>query len=264
MTVTETEEKPKSLPEIHQELMTVINDIDVKLDSLVDSDTAGKRKIGNDLVEATSGTFGAVVDQLVPQIREMDADTQAGVYLGLVRALRAAFDEEVSKLIEERAATLPKVAPLVTEDEAKELSKARSELYQKAKSVVDLAKQFGNQDLDMPKMRRGSRGKRGPRALSFYTWAINGVAVPEASDSVKGVSELLGFEKAADFTKALRDGRENEQDKVDTTNPPDEFTWTHPDGRIVTATRDEDDTEDSTEDDLTTPESAVETTETVE
>jgi len=246
-------EAPKSLPEIHQELMEVITDIDTKLDSLTDSETAGKRKVGNDLVEAATATFNPVVEQLVPQIQGMDENVQAGVYLGLVRALRTAFGESVDKLIASIAETMPKPEPLVTEEEAKVLSKTRSELYQKAKSVVDLAQQFGNQTLEMPKMRRGSRGKRGPRALSFYTWAINGEEVPDEKNNVKGVSEILGFAKAAEFTKALRDGRENEQEKIDTTNPPDEFNWTHPDGRIVNAKREEDDDDETSEDDLTTP-----------
>jgi len=251
-----------NLTEIHTELMAVIEDIDTKLDSLVDSDTAGKRKVGNDLVSEADALITPVVDQLVPQIQEMDERTRAGVYLGLVRALRSTFDEEVSKMIAGIAETMPKPEPLVTEEEAKVLSKTRSELYQKVKNVVDLNAQFGEAELKMPKMRRGSRGKRGPRALTFYTWAINGEEVAEDDDNVKGVSALLGFEKAAEFTKALREGRENEQDKIDTTNPPEKFEWKHPDGGLVSATRieEEDDSADEAQD-LTEPENSTSETE---
>ena len=69
-----------------------------------------------------------------------------------------------------------------------------------------------------PKIRRGAFGKRGPRALSFYTWAVDGIGMEGDDDSNKGVSKKLGFEKVSEFTKALKAAG------IDTTNPEDEFT----------------------------------------
>jgi hypothetical protein len=87
-----------------------------------------------------------------------------------------------------------------------------------------------------PKIRRGAFGKRGPRALSFYTWAVDGIGMEGDDDNNKGVSQKLGFTKVSDFTKALK------EQKVNTTEPPDEFTVTI-NGHEINAKRSDEDEE---------------------
>lgn len=239
------------LREIHAEIVKSINDIDEKLDSLVDTATAGKRKISNDLVEQYEPVWSPVVAGLIEQIRGMDADQMTAVFYGLTRSLDSEFKEVAGKFVEELSENAPKATPLISEDEAEELSKVRSELYQKAKAVVDLAANFGDDELDMPKTRRGSRGKRGKRALSLVTWSIDGSPVAEDDDSVAGVAKLLGFDKAKDFTEALRSGGVPavEANAIDTRNPADTFS-VEINGKTVSASKvdeSDDSDEDSTE-----------------
>ena len=104
---------------------------------------------------------------------------------------------------------MPPVEPLISEDEAEALRKTRSALYQQVKSVRELAIQIQeateeDENWKMPKMRRGAHGKRGKRALSLYSWFFNGEEVEDV-DTVREVSAHLGYDKAADFTQALRD-----------------------------------------------------------
>jgi hypothetical protein len=228
------------LKAVYTDLMEKVEEIDVKLDSLTDTEAAGKRKIGNDLQEAAKPSWSNVVDQLVPQLKSLAPEELAGVYLGITRTLRSEFDESVSKFIAETAESAPKSEPLISEDEAKELQTFRSEAYQQLKSLVDIIKTMMGEELPMPKTRRGARGKRGKRALSLYTWAVNGEAVSDDDDSVAGVAKLLGFEKAKDFTEALRAGGipAVEANKVDTRNPNPTFEVTIND-KIVSAERTE-------------------------
>lgn len=229
------------LKAIYDEIVSNINEIDVQLDSLVDTESAGKRKIGNDLVDKFEAQWTSIVEQLTGHLNSLDEETQAGVYLGLSRSLQSVFSEPAKNFVESLAKNAPKSEPLITEEQAAELSKVRSELYQKAKAVVDLAKNFDGTDFEMPKTRRGSRGKRGPRALSLMVWAINGAAVAEEDNSVAGVAKLLGFEKSKDFTQALRDAG------VDTREPGDSFE-VEINGKTVFAERGEED--DATGDEI--------------
>lgn len=228
------------LRSIYDEIIKNINEIDEKLDSLVDTATAGKRKITNDLVESYDPVWSPVSTGLIEQIREMDPEQLVAVYFGLTRALDSEFREMAAKFVTDLAENAPKSEPLISEDEVEDLSKIRSELYQKAKAVVDLAANFGEEDLEMPKTRRGSRGKRGKRALTTMTWAINGSPVSDDDDSVAGVAKLLGFEKAKDFTQALRDAG------IDTREPGETFTVEIA-GKTVTAEKTDDDAESDSE-----------------
>lgn len=230
---------------MYVQLFEAINEMDEKLDSLSDTESAGRRKISNDLVNANADTWQPVAQNAITQLSSMDQAARAGVYLGLIRELKKALDKDVNEFVDSQVETAPKVEPLISEEEAKEISAARSEAYKQIKQVVDLAVQFGEAEEDeweLPKVRRGSRGKRGKRALSLYSWFIDGNAVPEESNSPAGVAKLLGFEKAGAFTKWLR------EQEVNTSKPPATFEVTYGD-KNVSAVRDDDVTDEEVEDD---------------
>jgi len=234
------------LRSIYESGMETVLDIDKKLDSLTDPETAGKRKVSNDLIEASKSEWEGFLSGSIEQMENMDQEVQIGVYLALTRGLKEKFDNLSSEFIAKQVAEMPPVEPLISEEEAEALRKTRSALYQQVKSVRELAIQVGeateeDETWKMPKMRRGAHGKRGKRALSLYDWFFNGEEI-DGVNTVKDVSARLGYAKAADFTQALRDAG------VDTRNPPDQFEFNHPSGTIVTAVKEDTGEDDEDED----------------
>jgi len=240
------------LGRMYVELMQkVVNEIDPRLDA--GSAGATKRKFTNDLVSSHESEWKVVSDDMVAQLGNMTPEAQAGNFYGLIRALTSSFKENVDKWIEDNSTGVvldPSEVP--SDAEKSELQEQRKELYTQIKTIISLAQSFNietAEDWEAPVIRRGSSGKRGKRALSLYTWSIDGQPVDDDSDTPKGVSVLLGFDKAADFTKALKAAN------INTTSPDPTFTVTI-NGKEVTASRVDDDedveddpTEPSTEDD---------------
>ena len=164
------------LKEAHDKLHSLIAEIDVKLDSLMDPESAGKTKIINQFVAAEKETSDGVVSDIVEQLNGASIERQIGIYYGLIRGLNAAFKPNVETAVLEKVKTLPKVEPLISEQEAGELSKVRSDLAQKVKQLIGMAEVFGEVPEGMheaPK-RTGKSGKRGPRALTLYDYSIDG------------------------------------------------------------------------------------------
>lgn len=261
---TTSEEKPKIYPvkidltpneddgevlAYYKQTMSQVEAIDEKLDAGLDS--TGKRKLTNELVEKYQGDdendgWKQVTDTLIPQMEEMSEEEMVGSFYGLIRTLSDKFKEAADNWLQKQIDSQPKVEDTLSETERKELSEARSELAESAKMIVKMATTFGlcseTEPWALPK-RRGAVGKRGKRALTLYSWSIDGEELANDVNSVKGVSQELGFEKSADFTKALRDA------KIDTKEPPNEFTVTL-NGKSLTGVRKaEDVTEPETSDD---------------
>lgn len=235
----------------YKKLMVEVNSIDEVLDAA--SDTSGKRKFTNDLVAAQESEWKPAVTSLGSELNKMSEEQRAGVFYGMLREFTSNFKAEIDKWIEEQVASRPKEeVQTISDEEKKELQERRSELSKQVNAIIDMAYTFGDAQGDRennpdpnwptPKIRRGAFGKRGPRALSFYTWAIDGIGMEGDEDSNKGVSKKLGFEKVSEFTKALKAAG------IDTTNPDDEFT-VEVAGHQVNAKReaDEDEEEISTE-----------------
>ncbi len=211
------------LQEMYDQLTEAVATLDEQLDSLSDAETAGKRKVTNELVEKYKGTWEAPVTGLVDQLKKMaenNVDEMVGVFNALLRELRSNFNETSDKHVSSIVESQPKTEPMITEAEAKVKSTQRSEAYQQLKSVIELAQAWevpGSDTWVMPKPRRGARGKRGKRALSSYDWSIDGTQLTGEDNSVTGVYKLLGFDKAKDFTEFLR------SNKIETRTPPEEF-----------------------------------------
>lgn len=236
-------------------LMTQINELDAVLDASADAATGGKRKFTNELVTKFEGDWKTPTMDIVTQMRDMSPELLAGVFSGMLRTLTSEFKETVDKWVDEQVKLQPKVEvdPL-DEEKKKEIQTARADLAKQAKTLIEMAYTFGeahgdpedepDPDWPMPRIRRGSIGKRGPRALTLYTWSIDGNEVDNEKNTPRGVAALLGFEKASDFTKELK------RLGVNTTSPENEFTVTI-NGKEVSAKQeldDEDDVEDEDED----------------
>jgi len=213
----------------YKKLMTQTLQIDEVLDEQADAATGGKRKFTKELVTKNEGEWKPVTEHLVNQMKEMDPEVLAGVFYGIVRSLSDEFKDNVDKWVSDAIESQPKIEVTpIDEEQKKQLLETRADLAKQVKTIIEMAYVFGEAQGDQaenpdpnwpaPRVRHGRVGPRGKRALTLFTWEIDGVAVDEENDSVKGVSSLVGFEAAKDFTQALRDAG------IDTTNPGEEFT----------------------------------------
>lgn len=214
-----------SFIDIYYTLMETLKEIDTQLDAAGDQKAAGKRKITNDLIDEYKDVWEPVVAKLSEQLNSFEPSKRAGVYNGFVRALTKAFGEETSAFVETLVPAETEQTETVSPEVLASLQKTRSELYAQVKAIVNIAKQLDGTELEMPARRYGGVGKRGKRALSNYKFTVDGAEVKNLSEAAKN----NGYEKSADLTKALRDA------KVDTTNPPKEFSFTLPNGKTLNA-----------------------------
>lgn len=187
---------------MHQQFMETIGEIDTVLDSLSGSKAAGKRKVTNDLVEKNEAAWKEAVDGTIAYLDAQPIEIQAAVVNAFKSKLDEKYGKEVTGYIEGLVDQQPVQQPLATEEEGEKLSKQRSELYQRVKAIVELNESVGGDPLDMPKMRRGSSGKRGPRNLSLFVFEIDG---EEVDMTVGQIAKNNGYEKASELTEALRE-----------------------------------------------------------
>ena len=244
------EENDSQVLQWYKKLMNKVSEIDEKVDA--GSEAAGMRKFRNDLVTEFEHEWKPVTDKLLPEFAELDDRARAGALYGILRALSSVYKEPVDKWIQMEVESQPKpeTTDTLSDDEKKALMKERQELVKQVKTIVDMAETFGefsgpapepgsNQPWALPR-RRGAIGSRGKRALSLYTWTVDGEEMPEDEDSNAGVSQKLGFEKVSEFTQALKDAG------IKTTSPDPEFSVTI-NGHVITATRVEEDEENGEE-----------------
>lgn len=191
--------------EMRVAILEEIAEYDKVLDAAQDPGTAGKRKIGNELVDERKDSWSKVTTPLIQQLREIeDPRSRVGSYLGFIREMNAAFKDESDSFIQSLFDAQPKAeTSSVDEAAVKEAATKRSEAYtnfKKLRDVVlawddDLTPEDIERDWKMPPVRRANVGKRGKRALSVATWTVDGTELDPNETTPKDVAVLLGFEK---------------------------------------------------------------------
>lgn len=227
------------IKELHGQFMEAIAEIDVNLDSLTDSKASGKRKVTAELIEKHEGTFEDALEQTSNYIAEQSEEVQAAIVSAFNRMLSRTFGKSTDAYVSALVDSQPVQEPLISAEEAEVQSKQRSELYQKVKSIVQLAESVGEGPLEMPRQRRGSSGKRGPRNLSLFTFSING---EEVDETIGNIAKQNGYEKASELTAALRDAG------FDVTNGDQFDDLTLPNGKVLSGFRDDEEEEETEED----------------
>jgi len=248
MTTIEINENDSQVRQWYSKLWNQVAEIDTQL--VAASDTTGKRKFTNDLVEEYKPSWENGVNNFLAQLEPLDEKAKAGIYYGFVRAIVSSLKEDVDKWIDAQVPSIPKEdIPQIDPEVRKQLSEQRTALVKQLKMVVEMASNFGEFTEEnawaVPESRRGSFGPRGQRALTSYTWSVDGTAMPNVT--TKGVAEAVGYTKAKELMDALR---EQKIDGVafDTKNPPDSFEFDiH--GHKVSATRNADAEDDDDDDD---------------
>lgn len=238
------------LSQAYADLKNGIDAIDEKLDSLTDAKSAGRRAITNQLIEKSKDSWEKVVTQFSDSLNSAPAEVMIGVYYGIVRGLSANFQDKVNAELEAIVGTLPESKPLIDPADAPEFQAQRSKLYAQIKSVIALAEQFGESEgMEMPKKRTGSTGKRGKRALSYFTWFIGEKQYDKLADVVAVYDQ---YEKVADLTKAMREA------KINLTNPEGDIEFTLPDGEVLVGINGATDSDDEGEEEESSEETESE------
>lgn len=237
---TVDEDNDSQVLQWYKKSMSEIKDIDELLDA--GSEAATKQKFTSERVSQYEGAWKPVFTTLEPQLEKMiengELDKFVGAYTGLIRALQSKFKDPIEKYVTQQVENQPKSEDTLSDDQKKELAVTRSELAKKVKTLVDMATNFGECDPDNPwelPKRRGAIGKRGPRALSLYTWTIDGNPLSDEEDNQSGAAEAVGLPKSSALTAALKEV-EIEGKKFDTSNPPETFT-VQINGHTVSASR---------------------------
>jgi hypothetical protein len=136
------------------------------------------------------------------------------------------------------------------------LRQQRSVVYKNLKTMRDLALMFGGAEdnFPMPKVRTGARGPRGKRAISEYSWSVNGVALTGDENSLLHVSKKYEFESVAALRKAIQAVLVDDEGNAlkDLKDPPNPIVFSLPNGDTLTGNRpvseNGEDDEDSDED----------------
>lgn len=233
------------LREIYDNMMAAIDEIDVQLDSLSGGKTAGKRKIVNELMEKHNNVWASPTEEIVNFIKSQDPEVQVAVVNALSSELRKNFEKETTAYVEGIVDSLPKQEALISQEESQVISKQRSDLYQKVKSIVELATATGEGEWEMPRMRRGSVGERGPRNLSLFVFSVDG---EEVDMTIGQIAKANGYDKASELTKALRTPNEETGWEGFDTKDGSEFSgFRLPNGKVLSGVRDEDESEEEDE-----------------
>lgn len=176
---------------------------------------------------------------------------KVGVVTGLLKKLEEK-QEVLNPIVE---AALPKDAPVaeLSADKIEELTTQRSVLNKMLNAVRSAYAALSGSDetgLPTPKPRTGSRGPRGPRAISAYQFYLNGSQLPGPTNNLATVAKSVEGWKVKNLKEFLVTSEVVKNFK----ELPDEWTVTLPNGIEFTAKKieapviDDDDDDDETED----------------
>lgn len=212
----------------HDELQEALKALDDRLDAATgDAETVGRRKVTDELIEASQQAWTPIADSLVNQLNNASEPVRIGVYYGLIRKLQKDFGEPISKLVDAMVEAMPKPEKLeVSEDVLKEMLESRAALYKKLTTLIEMAESFDQAEgMTMPPKRRANKGaKTGPRAISFVEWSIDDKDYKDLTEVIKDYDQ---FSKTVELRKAMT------EKGIDLKKPPARFEFTMPDGKVL-------------------------------
>ena len=238
-----------------------IGEIDVVLDSLSGAQSAGKRAVVNRLVKAVQESVDEILAKLDvqvfnPESNPLSDDIFVGTFAGVLRGLESKYSDRQEKILESKAEEIKAETPDLSEDQVKEMLEKRKDLVMRFRATKEIFKTFGMPGVDEvpdPKKRTGTRGKRGPRAISAFTWSVDGVRQSPEKDSLAGVAADNGYENA----KALRDAMRAAE--IDLKEPEDRIEFRLANEKLLVGIKHADDSEDDDDEDEDETEETEET-----
>lgn len=209
-------------------LSTRVKALDEILDAASDQKGAGRRAVINQLVSSNQSMVDSVVSQFIEQFKSMDDAQKFGVYFGVLRGLRSEFDETGTAYAESLVESRPQVQ--VDPEEVKIANDERSDKVgqmKHLKAILEAVAPEEAAELKVPR-RRSTGGPRGKRAISYYTWTIDG---EDFEGNLTEVAKKLGYNRPAD----LRD--EMKAAEINLTKPKDVIEFTTSGGNVLVGTK---------------------------
>lgn len=223
-------------PDALRNLLTQIREIDKQLDAASGSTASVEDYAVDTLLNEQSDNYSEFVDTIVQNISGADdpASRVASV-IALQKVLDNKYKKEVKEFIEARTKDLASEQQQsdLTNEELAELETDRKQLVAQYKAIRELLEMFDADldDIDEPKIRRGSRGPRGPRTLNTFNYKVNETELPEEANSLAMVAKFTGFAKVKDLKEVIT------KQGVDLKKPSDEWKADLGNGNVVYATR---------------------------
>jgi hypothetical protein len=246
-------------PEKLQEKYNEIKELDEQLDAASGSESAGKRALGNQLASEYETQWKKSADNLVNTLQKIEDPSQkAGVFTGILNHVNSILKEEIDNFLAAEVATRQSEMVPVSAEDLQALTDSRKTNVEQYRALRQILEMFG-QDVSTipePKKRTGARGKRGPRVLTGFDFAIDGAVRSSSQNNLSSIANTV----TSDLNWKTIDLRNFLEEKLAETghslqNPPVEgFEFTLPNGKVLTATpgeeapEDEDDEAEATED----------------
>lgn len=209
-------------------LNSKVKELDEILDAASDQKGAGRRAVINQLVAASQDTVDSVTAQIISGLAEMSDDQKYGVYFGVLRGLRSEFDEQGIAFAESLVETRPQV-----QVDPAEVTAANSERSDKVgqmkhlKAILEAVAPEDAAELKVPR-RRSTGGPRGKRAISYYSWTLDGV---EFDGNLTELAKKLGYARPADLPDEMRAA------EINLTKPKDVIEFTTSGGNVLIGTK---------------------------
>jgi hypothetical protein len=225
--------------------------IDEKLDAVSGGADSGKRALANQIAAETSGSWKKDADKVIAlfQKNQEDPNLLVGYVTGFIKEINDNFKESIDKFLTEQVEARKNDAPVVSDDEVAGLTTDRKELVEQYKVLRQILEMFGHDvsTIPEPKKRTGSRGKRGPRVLTNFSFSIDGKERTSSQNSLSSIANTVCADlnwKTADLKNWLA------EQGLDFQNPEDSWEFTLPNGKVISGVImevDEDDVDDTEE-----------------
>lgn len=236
-----------------------IADIDVRLDQSAGSVPAAKRVVVDRRIEKYKDEIDGSTTQIggffeSEELAE-DPDKFAAYVVGFKRFF-SKYDDRLESWFNDHNDEVQAALVKLTPEEIAALTENRKEKLKMFRGLREILGMFA-EDTSMipePKGRRGVRGKRGPRAISLFSWEVDGVRQPAEFDSLTAVADQNGYEKSKDLRDAIKADIVDENGDVvkkgyDLANPPDRIEFVMKNGKTLVGVKKAQDSEDDDDDD---------------
>jgi hypothetical protein len=217
---------------VYNDLASRVAELDEILDAGLDTKSAGRRAVVNSLVKEQEARVDEAVKSFIEQLANADDAVKYGFYFGFVRGLRAEYEEAGQAYADSQVAERPQVQ--VDPAQLEIANKERSDKVTMMKNLFEIIKVLDPEEaekLDKVPRRRSLGGPKGKRAISYYTWNVDG----EDFDGTLGeVAKSLGYDKAVELRSEMKESG------INLTTPPATINFTTPSGHVIVGTRDAD------------------------
>jgi len=216
--------------DLYNTTLSRVDELDEILDAGMDQKSAGRRAISNQLAKAQEEAVADVLSQFKAGIEDDSEDVKFGFYLAFMRGLRAEYEDEANaycdSLVEKRPAQPVDMIELVKANEE------RSAAIAKLKPISEVIKMMDPELYeklpDVPR-RRSLGGAKGKRAVSYYSWNLDG---EDFDGSLTELAKHIGYTRPADLRDQMKAAG------INLTAPPATIEFTNPEGRKIVGIKD--------------------------